>query len=433
MDVEREIAASVTSSDACLTYQAEGVDARHFADPRCAKAYMAGMSYFRTHGRMSEAPSDEVMREEFPGWDELRGGCSGAAPSYLAKRIKGMYAKRSAESSLRDMLPMLQQDPVSAVLYIRDVFAGISEGCASASRCIEYGKDMDAYRAMAADRRAAAGAPYPFPEMQEWTGGIKPGELVVLVGPSGMGKSQLAVKTALEAVRQGWNVYFATLELDPLTITERMEYMEVNRDGLVVPVSDWVRGSRTPEYDLAIREAQDRIAAMPGKLVVDQPRVEDRTPSALVQACKLHGCTFLIVDQLQFVTKPRRDSMSEAVGMVMQEFKQLIMTPADNVKVSMLLLHQMNREGVKAQERGTGKIGSMADIAHSSWVEQLSDAVWGIGRNREEANLGVMNIASLKHRNFAGVGWQLYWDTDMSFQMGVMRDSDGRPVRLEEW
>ena len=403
MDVEREIAASVTSSDACLTYQTEGVDARHFADPRCAKAYMVGMSYFRTHGRMAEAPSDEVMREEFPGWDELREGCSGAAPSYLAKRIKGMYAKRSAESSLRDMLPMLQQDPVSAVSYIRDVFAGISEGCASASRCIEYGKDMDAYRAMAGDRRAAAGAPYPFPEMQEWTGGIKPGELVVLVGPSGMGKSQLAVKTALEAIRQGWNVYFATLELDPLTITERMEYMEVNHDGLVVPVSDWVRGSRTPEYDLAIREAQDRIAAMPGKLVVDQPRVEDRTPSTLVQACKLHG------------------------------FKQLIMTPADNVKVSMLLLHQMNREGVKAQERGTGKIGSMADIAHSSWVEQLSDAVWGIGRNREEANLGVMNIASLKHRNFAGVGWQLYWDTDMSFQMGVMHDADGRPVRLEEW
>ena len=65
--------------------------------------------------------------------------------------------------------------------------------------------------------------------MQEWTGGIHPGEMAVLVAPAGMGKTMVACKTALEAVRQGWSVYFATLELEPLDIAQRVEYMEVNR------------------------------------------------------------------------------------------------------------------------------------------------------------------------------------------------------------
>ena len=314
MDVEREVAASVTDPAACMAYQREGLSAYHFADPRCSKAFSSGMSYFRTHGMMERAPTDEVMRNEFPEWDDLKSGCSGAAPSYLAASLKRLYARRQAEAALRDMLPLMRDDPVSAVAYMRDTFAGIAEGCSSASRCIEYGKDMEAYRQMADERDSARGVPYPFREMQDWTGGIRPGELAVLVGPSGMGKSQLAIKTSLEAVRQGWSTYFATLELDPLTVTGRMEFMEANRDGLAVPVLDWNRGHRPREYREALRAAQDRIAAMPGKLVVDQPRVEDRTPAALVKACKLHGCQFLVVDQLQFVTKPRRDTLSESVG-----------------------------------------------------------------------------------------------------------------------
>ena len=262
--------------------------------------------------------------------------------------------------------------------------------------------------------------------------GIKPGEIAVLVGPSGLGKTLVACKTALEAVRSGWDVYFATLELEPLDIARRIEFMEANRESMEVNVYDWVHGNRTPAMVEALHQAQDRVAGMPGRLVIDQPRVEDRTPSALVQSCKMHGCRFLIVDQLQFVTKPQRESLAEATGMCMQDFKRQLMTPADGMRIPMLLLHQMNRVGVKAQQQ-TGKIGSMSDIAHSSWVEQLSDVVWGIGRSQEEEYAGVMNIATLKHRSFGGVGWRLTWDVTDTFQIDVMHDPTGAPVRLEEW
>lgn len=432
MDIEREIVATLTDAGACTVYQSKSIAEMHFCDKRYAEAYGKAMGYYRTHGRMVDAPPREVVEEMVPGFGDICAGVTGAAPSYLADELLKLYTKRQVEQILSTTLPAIRTNPIEAAALIRDSLGVVSGNVSGEEQCIEYGKDMDAYRRMAEARDSRQGAPYPFPEMQSHTGGIKPGEMAVLVGPSGRGKSQLAVKTALEAVRQGWNVYFATLELEPLAIAQRMEFMEVNNGKQRVSIRDWTSGVRIPQYMSDMKNAQERIAAMDGRLVIDQPRVQDRTPASIVQACKSHRCNFLIVDQLQFVTKPQRDNMAESVGLVMQEFKQQLMSPADNVRVPMLLLHQMNRTGVKAQE-GTGKIGSMSDIAHSSWVEQLADVVWGIGNNREEAASGVMNIATLKSRSFSAVGWRLDWDMDVSFQMDIMHDEAGRPVTLEDW
>ena len=432
MDIEREIVATVTDVDACKAYQAAGITKSLFADSRYADVFDFAMSYFRGHGKMVSAPTSEIMAAEFQDYAQMVEGTSGAAPSYLADKIKGRFATRQVQDAIHAIVPNLSSSPIEVASYLRDVMAGVVDITSSADSCIEYGKDMEDYRQRVNERDSRNGAPYPWPEMQQWTGGIKPGEMAILVGPSGMGKSNVACKTALEAVRQGWNVYFATLELEPMAIAQRIEFMEVNHDGPNVPINSWMGGARLPQYIQAMNDAQDRIAGMAGKLVIDQPRVENRTPTALVQACKSHGCNFLIVDQLQFVTKPQRENMAEAVGLVMQEFKQQLMSPADNIRIPMLLLHQMNRVGVKTQENGTGRIGSMADIAHSSWVEQLSDVVWGIGRNREEANVGVMNIATLKARSFQRVGWRLNWDTDW-FYFDIQRDDSGRAIGLEDW
>lgn len=433
MDVEREIVATLTDPDALATYQREGISARLFADERYSVAFAEAMGYYKTHGRMTDAPSYDVLSSVVEGFPDMVAGTSGAAPSFLANEMRRLYTARQVTVMLHDVMEGLQDDPVGAAKYLRDGTSRVIEMTTSADSRIVYGDDMSYYRQLASARDSVAGAPYPFPEMQSVTGGIRPGEMATLVGPSGMGKSMLAVKTALEAVRQGWNVYFATLELDPYAITQRMELMEANRDGIEVPVGPWREGVRLDRYVAAYEAAQERIAAMPGKLVVDQPRVEDRTPAALVNACKSLGCNYMIVDQLQFVTKPRRESLSESVGMVMQDFKQVLSRPADNVRVPMLLLHQMNRTGVKTQETGSGKIGSMTDIAHSSWIEQLSDVVWAIGRNREEGNLGIMNIGTLKVRNFPHVGWRLDWDLDVGFRIGIQHLPDGSPVRLLEW
>ena len=433
LDTEMEIVAALTDASACAVYYRQGLSGEHFADDKARAVYEWGMDYFLTHGRMERAATENILTTEFSDYPSLVEQAGGAAPSYLAARLKGEYVRRQTNALVKSVLPKMADAPMDGAVKLREGMSAIVDACTSTDEVMEYGEDMEGYRRKLAEIREHTGAPYPFKEMQEHTGGIHEGEMAVVVGAPGRGKTLLACKTALEAVKQGFDVFFATLELPIETITGRMELMLVNEDGMRVPAFEYASGRRTPEQEIEVQKAQDELAAMPGRLVVSQPRVEDRTPSAIVQACKAHGCGFLIVDQLQFVKRPKRDSLQESYGAALQEFKQQIMTPVDNIRLPMMLLHQMNRGGAKLQRENVGKVGSMTDIAGSAWVEQISDVVWGIGQSDEERNNDIMNLATLKTRSIAPIGWQLSWDTNLTYQFDILRDEQGNARRLERW
>ena len=219
----------------------------------------------------------------------------------------------------------------------------------------------------------------------------------------------------------------------PETICTRIELMQANRFGMVVDASTYERGMRTTEQETAIEVARQEILDMPGELYVANPIPSDRSPAAMVDLAKAKGCDLLIIDQLQFVRMPERRSLTESIGAGLQDLKQAISSPTDGRKIAVLMLHQMNRTGVKAQQQGVSKVGSMADISNSAWVEQISDVVWALGRTREEQLNDIMNLATLKVRSIAPAGWRLFWDASSSYQFYILEDEHGRPDKLEEW
>ena len=234
-----------------------------------------------------------------------------------------------------------------------------------------------------------------------------------------------AAKTALEAARQGWNVYFASLELDPYDIGRRTELLHVNRDQIVVPVDKFLKGIEMPRYVQALDRARDEIGGLPGKLVIDQPPMPERTPSALIQNAKMCGCNFVVIDQLQFVKKnPKIQSLYEQTADCIYTLKNLIASPSDNQKMPVLLLHQMTREGVKNAKDG---IGTAQDIAHSSVVEQLADVIWALGCTEEEENISVMKLVTLKTRRYGRMGYKLRWELKYQALIDLMRDDNGNP------
>ncbi|QXJ36720.1 DNA helicase [Eggerthella phage LE2-3] len=775
LDVETEIAATLTDPNALMVYYQSGIDASQFADPKMAEMYSFASDYFLNFAAMRGAPTLDVLRERFPDYDALTQGAAGAAPSYLSKKLKDQYCEFQLTDALRMGVENMGLDAEQKVKMLRDTLSVIVDNVTPRQQKIVYGdgESMELYKKMANAKLAEVGAPYPFEELNVETGGIKPGELAVLVAPTGKGKAQplyskvltehgfkpmgeirvgdkvrtrrgtlarvigvypqgkkrayrvhladgrhadccidhlwttayktkangipcvsertmtlgemiarglmsgkayrwrvpvndavemsrkelpidpyvlgvligdgclsqvpggslafssveddvvnslcerlgedyavkkvnadncsygisylpkwnmnplssavvdlglnvksyekfipadylgasaeqrfdllrglmdtdgcmmgnggktystaskrladdvvslcrslgmcararmkrragksdewvvsvmtaesitssgkhecrerahdavanrkflhryvsivdvedlgfdtemqcimvddpehlyltddyivthntwFAAKTALEAARQGWNVYFASLELDPYDIGRRTELLHVNRDQIVVPVDKFLKGIEMPRYVQALDRARDEIGGLPGKLVIDQPPMPERTPSALIQNAKMCGCNFVVIDQLQFVKKnPKIQSLYEQTADCIYTLKNLIASPSDNQKMPVLLLHQMTREGVKNAKDG---IGTAQDIAHSSVVEQLADVIWALGCTEEEENISVMKLVTLKTRRYGRMGYKLRWELKYQALIDLMRDDNGNP------
>lgn len=427
LDVETEIAATLTDPNALMVYYQSGIDASQFADPKMAEMYSFASDYFLNFAAMRGAPTLDVLRERFPDYDALTQGAAGAAPSYLSKKLKDQYCEFQLTDALRMGVENMGLDAEQKVKMLRDTLSVIVDNVTPRQQKIVYGdgESMELYKKMANAKLAEVGAPYPFEELNVETGGIKPGELAVLVAPTGKGKTWFAAKTALEAARQGWNVYFASLELDPYDIGRRTELLHVNRDQIVVPVDKFLKGIEMPRYVQALDRARDEIGGLPGKLVIDQPPMPERTPSALIQNAKMCGCNFVVIDQLQFVKKnPKIQSLYEQTADCIYTLKNLIASPSDNQKMPVLLLHQMTREGVKNAKDG---IGTAQDIAHSSVVEQLADVIWALGCTEEEENISVMKLVTLKTRRYGRMGYKLRWELKYQALIDLMRDDNGNP------
>ena len=88
-----------------------------------------------------------------------------------------------------------------------------------------------------------------------WGGGIRPGELGLLLGPTNVGKSMVAVSFAARAFWKGQDVLYYTFELTPEQIMERMicAILEVGPKSLKKRIGD-----DSPEA--VWRQALDRIA-----------------------------------------------------------------------------------------------------------------------------------------------------------------------------
>lgn len=433
LDVETEIIASCLNPEALLTYHSWGVDVSHFADEELAPIYEFANDYFFNYGSMRYAPTVEIISDRFPKFLELIKGAEGAAPQYLAKKLKDLYCSRQVMESIRLTTQDFSVDTEEKARLLRDSLSLIVDSVTPNAQRLEYGKDMELYNKQANINLATIGAPYPFEHLNKVTRGIKPGELVMLVAAPKKGKSWFAAKTVLEAVRMGWSVYFASLELDIMNMARRLELLEANRNGMVIPINKLNSGEEMPSYIKALEEARKRIEAYPGKLVIDKPKLKERTPSALVQNAKIAGCNFMVVDQLQFVKNPnsKARTVAEQTSEIIYELKDLIDSPADNIKMPMLMLHQLNREGIKGSSK-TG-IATAQDIANSEDITRVADLIWTLGQTEEDRNANVMKLVTLATRNIAPMGFKLRWDIKYTGAIELLLTPEGNPKEIGSW
>jgi replicative DNA helicase len=198
-------------------------------------------------------------------------------------------------------------------------------------------------------------------------GGWKPGQLIVVAGRPGTGKSTFAVDMVRNAViRHEKTCAIFSLEMSKQEIWERIISAEA-KVKLLQMKTPGALGSA--EYGRIV-DAHDRIDAGDGRLAIDDTPAQTVTHiRAKARRIKAkHGLDLIVVDYLQLMTSGRR---VESRQVEVSEFSRQLKILAKELQVPVVALSQLNRGPEQRQD----KRPMLSDLRESGALEQDSDVV----------------------------------------------------------
>lgn len=223
-------------------------------------------------------------------------------------------------------------------------------------------------------------------------GGLKPGQLVVIAGRPGAGKSVLTVDlTRAAAIRRGLPALLFSLEMGRDEIRKRILAAECD-----INLTRIMHGGLRPyEVDkLRARWIELRDAPLH---IDDSPQTDlSAIRGAARRLQQRHGLSLVAVDYLQLMTSSRREeSRVQEVGAISRGLKLL----AKELHVPVVAAAQLNR----LSEMRSDKRPQLADIRESGSVEQDSDIVILLHRpdyhDPEHVRAGEIDLIIAKNRN----------------------------------
>jgi hypothetical protein len=267
---------------------------------------------------------------------------------------------------------------------------------------------LERYDLRKKDGRTTYGMTFGLPLIDEHIHGVHPGELVTFAAGSGVGKSWVAGKTALNEWAAGRLAALFTLENDLAMTFDRLACMKarVNYETEVERVRMWA----------------DKLAKSDNAPVVLMPDRGNRTVPAIVRKAVVLGAQSLIIDQLSFVehNPHSRERQRWAMwGETIHELKNEISEGRD--KLPCLLLHQINREGMRAAAK-SGR-HEMDHLAEASEIERTSDFVFALYQSPDAKIVGEAIWQTLKSRRVPPKDWDLAF----RLEVGDIRVRTERP------
>jgi replicative DNA helicase len=238
------------------------------------------------------------------------------------------------------------------------------------------------------------GLPTGFRNLDELTGGLQEGELIVLAARPSMGKTALALNIARNAaVEHGKSVAVFSLEMTARALVLRMLSSEAEFD-----FDQFRKG-------LISTHAYDKLIRVAGELAEAKIWIDDAGRASIMEMrakCRRlrakHGLDLVIVDYLQLAHgDARTDSREQEISEISRGLKAL----AKELSLPVLALSQLNRgpETRKAED----KRPLLADLRESGAIEQDADVIGFIYRDvvyhRETQYPDLAELIIAKQRN----------------------------------
>jgi replicative DNA helicase len=232
--------------------------------------------------------------------------------------------------------------------------------------------------------------------------GIHPGELGVLAGTSGGGKSWFSLLPVLSEFERGRRPVLYTLENDLDMTFDRLACMKLR-----VPYEKLQRGECEDAEIDRIRAFHDRIKGADNQPLIIRPSAAEATGSAMIRRAHVEGADSVIIDQLshiQAVSRSKARQRNEVVAEIVRDLVELI---SEGNKLPLLLLHQINRKG-REEARKIGRF-LMDHLGEATQVENDASFVWAIYQSSDHVVEERAELQTLKSRRVKPMDWEIEW------------------------
>lgn len=280
---------------------------------------------------------------------------------------------------------------------------------------------MEAYNTMvenAMNPRGINGLDTGFEELNYRTGGLHGGELILIAGRPGMGKSSFAVNIAEHAAfKDNKTVAIFNLEMPKVQIVNRIMCSQALVDSHKlksgeIEADDWLR----------IGRAVNRFYQAP--MYIDDTATI--TVSEIRAKCKRLKQTrqleLVVIDYLQLMQAPgRTESRQQEISEISRSLKIL----AKELDIPVIALSQLSRN----VENRSDKRPMLSDLRESGAIEQDADIVMFLYRdeyyNKENSeDKGLAECIIAKHRSGETSTFKLGWQGQYTKFLNVERDEN---------
>lgn len=212
------------------------------------------------------------------------------------------------------------------------------------------------------NRGKLQGISYGIPALDKATNGLHRGDLIIVAGRPGMGKSAFSGNILETASKAGLHSLLFSLEMNKCDITERfvashgsVKYHHIQ--------SGYITNDEWPR----ITEAASRIDTW--RLAIDDtPAMMLAEINIKAKRQKKQGLDLIVVDYLQLMPiSNQKDSRTIALGEISRGLKQL----AREVDAAVIAVSQLNR----SVDSRPDKRPNMSDLRDSGQIEQDADVI----------------------------------------------------------
>lgn len=241
-------------------------------------------------------------------------------------------------------------------------------------------------------QETVTGVPSGFTDLDRLTAGFQKGDLIIIAGRPGMGKTAFALNIARNvAIEENLPVAFFSLEMSKEQIGMRLMCMEARVD------SQKLRTGFISQEECARIMATGQVFMQAPLFVDDQPSItplELRAKARRIMAER--GLGLAIIDYLQLMRIPDRvERREQEISEISRSLKAL----AKELNIPVIALSQLNR---KVEERHD-KRPQLSDLRESGAIEQDADVIIFLYRdevyNKDTSEKGIVEVLVRKQRN----------------------------------